>query len=385
MSTALSLSDNVDVDVDADDDDNASEHEENVKEVDDNDDDYLSDSSYESDSSDDEDVSNRTLLFLCEEGQLDRALIRVRDWDKRYPPCSGDNTAKKKKKNMRTADDDDTARSIIKQELFRKNIHTGNYCLHEILAGGICDKSALELVERILERYRTDYPNESRNIIFKAQPKDSNKRTILHWCAWSKVPSYILKQVINANPECMLLRDNLSHGSRTPYEIAKRYWSDDPITKILKSSLDSYLPYRIQFNVHLCIDRIFKLSNHHADDDARRILTPFNKVDRKNTGLTPRTWFVASVIGYTMSREMNNLALHIISFMGYGARNVGSKNKRKRKNTQKRRSAMSTKAATIKRTEQGGSNGSRDRNEETNSNNEESPEMRTRSSRKRKI
>lgn len=240
MSTAFSLSDNAD----ADDDDNASEHEENVKEVDDNDDDYLSDSSYESDSSDDEDVSNRTLLFLCEEGQLDRALIRVRDWDKRYPPCSGD------KKNMRASDDDDKTRSIIKQELFRKNIHTGNYCLHEILAGGISDKSALELVERILERYRIDYPNESRNIIFKAQPKDSNKRTILHWCAWSKVPSYILKQVINANPECMLLKDNLSHGSRTPCEIAKRYWSDDPITMILKSSLDSYLPYRIQFNVH---------------------------------------------------------------------------------------------------------------------------------------
>ena len=53
MSTALSLSDNVDVDVDADDDGNASEHEENMKEVDENDDDYLSDSSYESDSSDD--------------------------------------------------------------------------------------------------------------------------------------------------------------------------------------------------------------------------------------------------------------------------------------------------------------------------------------------
>lgn len=83
------------------------------------------------------------------------------------------------------------------------------------------------------------------------------------------------------------------------------------------------------FIFNLCIDRIFKLSNHHAGDDARKILTPFNKVDRKNTGLTPRTWFVASVIGYTMSREMNNLALHIISFMGYGARNVGNKNKRK--------------------------------------------------------
>jgi hypothetical protein len=374
MSTALYLSDNVDTD------DDVREHEESAKEVDDDDDDYLSDSSYESDSSDDEDVSNRTLLFLCEEGQLDKALIRVREWDKRCPPCSGDNP---KKKKMRAVDDDDkTTRSIIKQELFRKNIHTGNYCLHEILAGGICDKSALELVEHILERYRIDYLNESRNIIFKAQPKDSHKRTVLHWCAWSKVPSYILKQVINANPECMLLKDNASHGSRTPLEIAKRYWSDDPITKILKSSLDSYLPYRIQFNVHLCINRIFKLSQHNDADDARNFLTPFNKIDRKITGLTPRTWFVASVIGYTMSREMNNLALHIISYMGYGAK----KTNKRSKNTKKRRLTMTTKVATIKRKGQGvGNSGNRDGNEETSSNNEESSKMRTRSSKKRKI
>jgi hypothetical protein len=172
MSTALSLSDNED-DHEAND---AREHEDNVKDIDD---DYSSDSSYESDdSSDDDDASNRTLLFLCEEGQLDKALIRVREWDKRYPPqgistrteYSDDNT--KKKKKVSAADDcnDDKTRSkiLIKQELFRKNIHTGNYCLHEILAGGICDKSALELVERLLKRYRIDYPNESRSIIFKA-------------------------------------------------------------------------------------------------------------------------------------------------------------------------------------------------------------------------
>jgi hypothetical protein len=201
----------------------------------------------------------------------------------------------------------------------------------------------------------------------------------------------------------MLLKDNVSHGSRAPYEIAKRYWSDDPITMILKSSLDSYLPYRIQFNVHLCINRIFKLSSSLSSsssssssssdttNDTRKkqiLMTPFIEVDRKIAGLTPRTWFVASVIGYTMSREMNNLALHIISYMGHGAKKTMIGNKRS-KSTKKRRSTMTTKAAaTIKRKGRGiGNNGNRNGNEETNvSNNEESSKMmRTRSSNKKKI
>jgi hypothetical protein len=75
--------------------------------------------------------------------------------------------------------------------------------------------------------------------------------------------------------------------------------------------------YHTGYNLMFIYVLIEYLNCSHDDaDDARKILTPFNKVDRRITGLTPRTWFVASLIGYTMSREMNNLALHIISFMG---------------------------------------------------------------------
>ena len=35
--------------------------------------------------SEEDDGSGRTLLFLCEEGQLDTALQRVREWDERCP------------------------------------------------------------------------------------------------------------------------------------------------------------------------------------------------------------------------------------------------------------------------------------------------------------
>jgi len=282
------------------------------------------------------------LLFLCEEGQLDKALERVRKWDEQDNDHGSNLKKSGNNKNKRSK------KMIMKQELFRKNVHTGNYCLHEILAGGICGTSTPELVDWLLKRYNSEeYRNKARDTIFKAQPKDSHGRTVLHWCAWSKVPMYVLKQVIVANPECMLLRDHSSHGSRTPYDISKRYWGiNDPNTMILKSSLDLYLPYRIQYNVHLCINRIFNLSvtatpttevrnDNNCDNMVQEgnivLVEPFREKDRKSMKIRPKPWFVASVIGYTKQRQMDHIANHIVSYIGYKSKAVENKEKKNMK------------------------------------------------------
>ena len=101
-----------------------------------------------------------------------------------------------------------------------------------------------------------------------------------------------------AYPEAMCLRDDKSHGRRTPLDIAERYWKDDAITGLLRSSLETYLPFRLRFFLHSCIYR-------HFVTDRR---TPFDRADRKETGLTPRAWFVASIIGFALQREMKSLA-----------------------------------------------------------------------------
>ena len=152
---------------------------------------------------------------------------------------------------------------------------------------------------------------------------------------------------MNACPEAMCLRDNKSHFHRTPLEIAQRYWPNDEITNVLKLALRSYLPYRVQHCVRLCVQRLFltpMLANDskdkaHTDQENPPTLKPFDKKDRRSAGLSPRSWFVASVLGYALQREMKGLALHIISFVGCGAK-LEPKNrarKRKRKTKPKKR------------------------------------------------
>jgi len=273
------------------------------------------DDSYSS-SSDESDSASRTLLFLCEEGQLDRALDRVRGWDEQYPPGSAgaDNMSK-----AESAAD----RSSIRRQILQKS-HGGNYCLHEVLAGGTSGRSAPDLVQRLVRRCREDYPLESQRI-FRAQPKGSYCRTLLHWCSWGKTSPAILRSIMMTYPEAMCLRDDKSHGRRTPLDIAERYWKDDAITNLLRSSLETYLPFRLRLCVHLCIHR-------HFVTDRR---TPFDKAGRKETGLTPRAWFVASIIGYALQREMKSLGNHIISFVGTGAKIDGTRSAPKRKTTTK--------------------------------------------------
>ena len=273
------------------------------------------DDSYSSSDSDESDTSGRTLLFLCEEGQLDKALARVKEWDEEYPPGS----ARVSSDATDASKVESAYRSSIRRQLPQKS-HGGNYCLHEILAGGTSGRSAPDLVQRLVRRCREDYPLESQRM-YRAQPTASYCRTLLHWCAWGKTSAAILRPIMMAYPEAMCLRDDKSHGRRTPLDIAERYWKDDAITGILRSSLETYLPFRLRLSVHLCIHR-------HFVTDKR---TPFDKADRKETGLTPRAWFVASIIGYALQREMKSLARHIISFVGKKAKIDGMRSAAKRK------------------------------------------------------
>ncbi len=319
----------------------------------DGEDDEDDDESYESE---EDDGSGRTLLFLCEEGQLDIALKRVKQWDELFPlpvgtnlmPANEDSESSPASATHAIATEGITE-ATIHRELFRKNPNTGNYCLHEILAGGTSGNSAPELVECLVRRYRSLGSRPLANNhhfyqeVFMAQPTvGSNGRTILHWCAWSKTTPNILKLVLGACPEAMCLRDNKSHFSRTPLEIAQRYWPDDEITNILKSSLQTYLPYRLRIYVQLCAERLF-LHQEGVSQDAkeatktsqRYALKPFDKQDRRIAGLAPRSWFVASVLGYALQREMKGLALRILSFVGCGAK-LESKKRKERKQKARR-------------------------------------------------
>lgn len=326
---------------------------------------YSNNSDDESYESEEDDGSSRTLLFLCEEGQLDKALKRVKLWEEQCPIALVEPISNTLSTFQISADREATStesckekqEEIIQRELFRKSPYSGNFCLHEILAGGTSGTSAPELVERLVRRYQN---NDRSQTVFLAQPRGSNGRTILHWCAWCKTTPEILRIVLEVCPEALCLRDHKTHGSRTPLEIAKRYWPEDPITKILQQSTCSYLRHRLRSCLRLCVRRYFESSsktnenvtnkesgnvNTRGKTKARargnefsglsqsttKCLMPFDRADRRVAGLTPRSWFVSSVLGYALQREMKDLETRILSFVGHGAR-IDSRKTRKRKN-----------------------------------------------------
>jgi hypothetical protein len=276
------------------------------------------DSEWDDSDGEDESLGGRTLLWLCQEGQMDRALEKVIGWDREHP-VRGAAWRTNNPNSSNDAGDGEGGYRILHQELFQKNAD-GNYALHEVLMGGTADPSALALVRRLVARYRSDYPVESRNV-FLTRPQ-SHGRTVLHWCAWGNNTSDLLvwKQIMLTSPESLCLRDDKAHGTRTPLEIAKHYWPNSVATPLLEQWTQNYLPYRLQRTVHLGAHRHFVTS----------ALTPFDKHDRKRAGLAPRPWFVASVIGYSLQREMLGLALRILSFVGKGAKVSAGKKKKKK-------------------------------------------------------
>lgn len=278
---------------------------------DDNDEDY--DEEWEDDESDeeDDDSHNRSLLWLCEEGQLRRALERFQTF-----------------LSSSMEDDDDP---ILLRELFQSN-RDGNSALHEILMGGTQDSSAKELSKLMVDKYHSlvFHPGEddyvSKTIqLFRATPS-SHRRTILHWAAWGKAAPELILKIVQIYPEALCQRDKPDKGNRTPFELADRYWPYDSIAISLAKSQATYLPIRIRTCVHLCTIRWF----------VSRQLTPFDKAGRKESGLPPRSWFVASALGFALQREMKGLATHILEFVGHGAKFQRKKSK-KQKTTKKRK------------------------------------------------
>jgi hypothetical protein len=269
------------------------------------------DSEYSSsDGDDDDDDEGRSLLWLCQEGETARALIRVRRWDSEYP--LGVFRAKK----------DEKAASAVRRDMFRRGTG-GNSVLHEILMGGVTNPegSSADLVRRLVRRMRHDFSDEA-GAIFEARPRPHG-RTLLHWCAWGNAHISITREVLLAHPEslCLRDRDTRHHSARTPLELAKRYWPEKRITSVLQRITETYLPYRVQFTIHLSVYR------HYVTDNR----APFDKMDRKRAGMSPRPWFVASVLGYCIQREMKPLLLHILSFVGKGAKVYCAQNTKRRK------------------------------------------------------
>mmetsp|Transcript_2051 Transcript_2051/g.3704 ORF Transcript_2051/g.3704 Transcript_2051/m.3704 type:complete len:303 (+) Transcript_2051:412-1320(+) len=275
-------------------------------------DENCSNSSSDADWSEDDESEGKSLLWLCQEGQLDRALERVRGWDDEIASrTKSDDTKQTNSRNSANSDDP------IRRDLLQINTD-GNYALHEILMGGTTDSAAAELIHLLVSRCCVDYPTESR-AMFAATPP-SHGRTLLHWAAWGNADVAVLELIMRANPEALCQRDNASHGSRTPREISERYWPDSAGTTRLQRWTVNYLPHRLRRTLHLCVHRHFVTNAQ----------TPFDNADRRASGLAPRPWFVASVMGYALQREMTELALHILSFIGKGAKVGALKSEKKR-------------------------------------------------------
>jgi hypothetical protein len=210
--------------------------------------------------------------------------------------------------------------------LFQTNAD-GNYALHEILMGGTTDSAASELSRLLVSRCNRYYPIDSQ-VMFAATPS-SHGRTLLHWAAWGKADVALLQLISKANPEALCIRDDKPHGCRTPLEISERYWPEAEGTVLLQQWMARYLPYRVSRTMHLCAHRLFVTNG----------LTPFHGADRKKAALPPRPWFVASILGYALQREMMGLALRILSFVGKGAKIHGG---RKRGTRRRKRSREET-------------------------------------------
>ena len=295
------------------------------------DDDEWGDDDEDSSSSDEDESNNsskrRSLLWLCEEGQVRRALEHY---------------------HHRIKDNND-------QELFQTNAD-GNSVLHELLMGGTQDSSAKELSQLLVHRYHSlvYYPrsddednddNQQKLLtrqktlqLFSSAPR-SHRRTLLHWAAWGKASAELVRTIVQIHPESICRRDKPDKGGRTPLELAQRYWPNDPMTQVLQNLQHKYLPIRIQTTVHLCVVRWFASPSSSSSAAAAASfqqqppLTPFDKQHRKEIAkLSPRAWFVASVLGYCLQRELKGLMLHILGFVGHKAQLEKKATKKRKKN-----------------------------------------------------
>eukprot|EP00980_Cylindrotheca_fusiformis_P013911 scaffold3618_cov129-Cylindrotheca_fusiformis.AAC.11 len=265
----------------------------------------------EEDLDDEHFLMRRSLLFLCQEGQIRIARQRLEH------VSVGENSIQQQQQHHQ-----------LKKELFQV-ARDKNYALHEILMGGTSDTNALAMTELILETGKI-WKGPFLTML-NAQPP-SHRRTALHWAAWGNAALPILQALTRANPEALVLKDGLSQGSRTPLEIFRHYFPTihigddvsstvDEKLKFLETATKSWTRHRLRLKIHMAAIWYFRTQK----------LTPFDNNDRKENKIKPRPWFCLSVLGELLQREMQPLALRVLGFVGNDAAVHSNRKKRKQR------------------------------------------------------
>jgi hypothetical protein len=264
-------------------------------------------SSYEQDdddtssSNDEEQTMSRRhhILFLCQEGQLQIARHRFHLLQSRQE------------------------NDLLQKEIFQVG-RDKNYPLHEILMGGTSDTNARLLAQEILDTAK-EWKLSCWQMLM-AQPP-SHRRTTLHWAAWGNANFSTFKALVQGNPEALIVRDRRTQGSRTPLEIYRRYYTanegEATIEKLtfLETSAQSWIQHRLRLSIHASAFHYFRSGTFQ----------PFLEKDRKLVKMKPRPWFVLSILGYLLQRELQPLVVHILTFVGSNAKVHNDSNKKKRK------------------------------------------------------
>jgi hypothetical protein len=280
--------------------------------------------------------SKRTVLWLCQEGQIHLARKRLELLlSERGEPISP------------FADQ-------LRKEIFQVG-RDKNYALHEILMGGTSDRNAYAITLSVLEISKNN-PSDRLKMLSCAPPSDG--RTPLHWAAWGNAKWEILDALVKGNPEALLVRDKKNRGERTPLEILKRYFSrslpgaelnifslfaggaasepDNSRIPSLERMTTSWVSHRVRLVVYLCANRYFGATQDQQP------LVPFDKADRRVANIKPKPWFLLSIIGYLVQREMKPLALRIVSYLGSNAKIVPKKRRKQLQTDQKKRQRGTT-------------------------------------------
>ena len=257
-------------------------------------------------------LRGRTLLWLCQEGQIQYARRRF------------DSLLEAKKTDQ------------LKREVFQA-ARDKNYPLHELLMGGTSDRNAYQLALQILD-FCKGHPNEFRTMLITQPP--SHKRTPLAWATWGNAKMEVLQPLALGNPEALVLKDT---AGRTPAEILRYYFcsnrnnnnnnsnnqppaiNSNPQLTLLERLTKSWTQHRLRLAVHQCAVRYFVTDS----------LTPFDKAHRKDTKMSPKAWFVLSILGTLIQREMKPLLHRILQYTGGSAKIHSGKSKKKRAASQK--------------------------------------------------
>ncbi|CAB9506782.1 expressed unknown protein [Seminavis robusta] len=312
------------------DEEDEEEEEEWEEQDEDEDDEDFDDDSEESDG-DNEAVLQRSLLWLCQEGQIQLAHRRF------------DHLMADKEQQLQ-----------LQREVFQVS-RDKTTALTEILMGGTSDRNAFVLTTKLLAFSSRQYPQKLRHIL-SLQPHAANSRTALHWACWGNARMEILKPLVESFPEALLLRDAPRSGKRTPAEMFQHYhgsstetaqddWQVDDVNgtaaatirhtnsqdrlQFLQHQTKRWIQHRLRNAIYLSMLHYFHDNNNNTNKDS---LTPFDETDRKQRAnkMRPKQWFILSVLGSLVQREMKPLAWHILGFVGGTAR-ASAITKRKRK------------------------------------------------------